>query len=209
MKDFEKSYWKAVPIDSVCRVFADGNWIETKDQSADGIRLVQTGNVGEGVFKDRRDKARWISEETFARLNCFEVLPGDILISRLPDPVGRGCLIPETGDKMITAVDCTVVRLDETKVDPAYFVYLTQSSEYLKDVDEVCTGTTRRRISRKNLGKVLMPLPPLDEQIGIVEKLNRVRAEVDAAFEHYRAQISNLEELNQSLLQKAFAGELT
>lgn len=62
----------------------------------DGIRLIQTGNVGEGVFKDRESKARFISSETFSRLNCSEIYPEDCLISRLPDPVGRSCILPET-----------------------------------------------------------------------------------------------------------------
>ena len=77
-----KAGWEVKALGEACRVFTDGNWIETKDQSTEGIRLVQTGNVGLGVFKDRRDKARFISENTFRDLKCFEVLPGDCLISR-------------------------------------------------------------------------------------------------------------------------------
>ena len=103
--------WDVVPLSRVSQTFADGDWVESKDQSPDGIRLVQTGNVGEGRFKDRRDKARFISTETFDRLNCTEVLPGDVLVSRLPDPVGRSCVIPETGDKMITAVDLSLIHI--------------------------------------------------------------------------------------------------
>ena len=94
MRDATDQKWATADLASVSKVFTDGNWIETKDQASEGIRLVQTGNVGEGVFKDRRDKARWIDDQTFDRLNCFEVMPGDCLVSRLPDPVGRACIIP-------------------------------------------------------------------------------------------------------------------
>ena len=73
---------------TLCDVFIDGDWIETKDQSNEGIRLVQTGNVGQGYFKDKDDKSRYISDETFKRLNCTEIKAGDILVSRLPDPIG-------------------------------------------------------------------------------------------------------------------------
>ena len=37
-------------IEDLCSVFADGDWIESKDQSEDGIRLIQTGNVGNAVI---------------------------------------------------------------------------------------------------------------------------------------------------------------
>lgn len=194
-----KAGWETVQLASVSNVFTDGNWIESKDQASGGIRLVQTGNVGEGVFKDRRDKARWIDAETFDRLNCFEVLPGDCLISRLPDPVGRACLIPQTGDKMITAVDCSIVRPDVSRIDPAYLIYFSQSRAYLKDVDDRCTGTTRRRISRKNLGKVSIPLPPLEEQRRIVAVLDEAFEGLARARENTEANLVSARELFESI----------
>src|ERR1017187_6267584 len=69
--------WQTKPLGEVCEVFADGDWVESKDQSPEGIRLIQTGNVGEGVFKDRAEKARYISEATFTRLRCTEIFEGD------------------------------------------------------------------------------------------------------------------------------------
>ncbi|WP_320240832.1 restriction endonuclease subunit S [Cognatiyoonia sp. IB215182] len=199
--------WRSEEISSLCLEFTDGNWIETKDQSDSGIRLVQTGNVGEGEFKDRRDKARWISEGTFRRLKCFEVLPGDCLVSRLPDPVGRACAIPETGDKMITAVDCTVIRVDEDRLNRDFFLYFSLSKDYLRDVDDRCTGTTRRRISRKNLGKVPIPLPPLEEQ-------KRIVAVLDAAFEglarartHIESNLQNVQELFEGFVGTYFESQ--
>ncbi len=190
--------WKWSTLADSAEVLTDGNWIETKDQSDDGIRLVQTGNVGVGVFKDRRDKARFISEETFQRLKCFEVLPQDILISRLPDPVGRACIIPDTGDKMITAVDCSIVRTKANRVDPQFLVHYSETRKYLRDVDELCTGTTRRRISRKNLAKTPIPLPPLEEQKRIVAVLDQAFTALDRARAHAEANLSDAGELFQA-----------
>ena len=50
---------KHVSLSSLCNVFQDGDWIESKDQSETGIRLIQTGNVGNGIFKDKGEKARF------------------------------------------------------------------------------------------------------------------------------------------------------
>ncbi len=52
-----KAGWQTKRLWMSCDVFADGDWIESKDQSPDGIRLIQTGNVGEGVFKDRGENS--------------------------------------------------------------------------------------------------------------------------------------------------------
>lgn len=46
-----KAGWQVKPLAAISKLFADGDWIESKDQSADGVRLVQTGNVGEGFLK--------------------------------------------------------------------------------------------------------------------------------------------------------------
>ena len=152
-----------VALSSVCDTFMDGDWIEAKDQSNSGIRLIQTGNVGVGTFKDKDDKARYISEETFKHLSCTEVIEGDILISRLPDPVGRACIIPAGLGKSITAVDCTIIRLND-KVLPKFFVAFTNTPDYAIQIKKVLSGTTRLRISRANLGKIQIPIPSIGEQ---------------------------------------------
>ncbi|TSA46985.1 MAG: restriction endonuclease subunit S [Actinomycetales bacterium] len=170
---------KLVPLKDICTVFGDGDWIESKDQSNEGIRLIQTGNVGSGIFKDRIEKARWISEDTFKRLRCTEIGEGDVLISRLPDPVGRACLLPTLEHKAVTAVDCSIVRFDANKMDSKFFVYYSQSSEYASAIEPLISGSTRQRISREKLGTVQIPLPSLEKQREIVEKLDSAFAEID------------------------------
>ena len=156
-----------VELSSLCETFIDGDWIEAKDQAEDGIRLIQTGNVGVGVFKDKGDKARYICEDTFDRLNCTEVKNGDILVSRLPDPVGRACIIPEGLGKTITAVDCTIIRLAD-KIVPKFFIAFTNTPDYAMQIKKVLSGTTRLRVSRANLGKIQVPLPAIQKQIEFV-----------------------------------------
>jgi len=167
--------WPMESLESLCKVFADGDWVESKDQSESGIRLIQTGNVGVGEYLDKGHKARFVTEETCQRLNCSEVLPGDILISRLPDPVGRACMVPPIRTPMITAVDCTIVRFDEAKVVPDFFVFLSTTPQYFQHLASFLTGASRQRISRANLGKIEIPLPPLDVQRQIVAELDGYR----------------------------------
>ena len=156
-----------VSLSSLCDTFIDGDWIEAKDQSESGIRLIQTGNVGVGIFKDKGEKARYISEETFNRLNCTEVVEGDILISRLPDPVGRACIIPGGLGKTITAVDCTILRLKDLTL-PKFFIAFTNTPDYAMQIKKVLSGTTRLRVSRTNLGNIEVPLPSFEEQLRFV-----------------------------------------
>ena len=170
-------------LSSLCATFIDGDWIESKDQSDNGIRLIQTGNVGFGFFKGREDKSRYITEETFKKLNCTEVVPGDILISRLPDPIGRACIVPEGIGKAITAVDCTIVRLNATLL-PEFLISFSKTALYASQINKIKTGTTRLRVSRGNLGNVIIPIPPIESQ-------------------HHFAAIAQQADKSKSVIQKA------
>ena len=174
-----------VELSSVCATFIDGDWIESKDQSESGIRLIQTGNVGCGEYKDKEDKAKFITEETFNRLHCTEIFPGDILISRLPDPVGRSCMLPDGLGKCITAVDCTIIRLSDIML-PKFFVAYTNSPDYLAQIKSTLAGTTRLRVSRGNLGKVKIPLPSIEQQtafVTIAEQADKSKFELRKSIE--------------------------
>jgi type I restriction enzyme S subunit len=200
MSQFIEMFGKAterVALSSLCDTFIDGDWIEAKDQSDSGIRLIQTGNVGVGVYKDKEDKARYISEETFHRLNCTEIFEGDILISRLPDPVGRACSIPGGLGKSITAVDCTIIRLNE-KVLPKYFISFTNTPDYAMQIKKVLSGTTRLRVSRANLGKIQVPLPSKDEQQRFVE----IAEQADKSEFELRKSIEAIDKVIKSLINE-------
>jgi len=178
-------------LESLCTVFADGDWIESKDQADEGIRLIQTGNIGNAEYIDKEERARFISYETFDRLSCTEVFPGDVLISRLPDPIARCCIVPDIGRRAITAVDCTIVRF-KTEILPDYFEEYTLTPDYALQIQDFVTGSTRQRISRKNLGAVTVPVPDLERQKVFVEiahqrdkskfELNEAIKDLDAMY---------------------------
>lgn len=155
--------WELRKLSNLCSLFTDGDWIEAKDQSNDGVRLVQTGNVGITQYLDKPSNAKWISEDTFNRLKCAEIFEGDILISRLPDPAGRACIMPDLGTKMITAVDCTIVRT-LPEVNSEYLVQYLSTERYFKEINVCLAGGTRQRVSRGNLAEFDIPLPNSAEE---------------------------------------------
>ncbi len=192
--------WEEKLYLSICNVFADGDWIKSKDQSDSGIRLIQTGNIGNGIFIDKDDKKKYISKETFDSLKCNEVFEGDILISRLPSPAGRACIVPKLNERMITAVDCTIVRTDKSIILHDYCVQFMQSSKHFYYVASMMAGGTRQRISRKNLEDELISVPCLAEQQKIADCLSSL----DDVIEKQKATLAAWEELKKGLLQQMF-----
>lgn len=197
-----KQDWEIKKLGEVCLSLEDGDWIEKKNQSSAGIRLIQTGNIGCGFYKDKIDKAKYISEDTFNTLRCTEVIAGDILISRLPEPVGRACIVPKLRTKCITAVDCSIVKLNPNLILASWFIYYTQSADYTAKVVSECSGTTRDRISRKKLSVITVPIPPLDEQERIVEILDREFERIDALKANAEQNLQHAKDLFQSALKQ-------
>jgi len=204
----KKKGWKIYGLSNICKAFTDGDWIESKDQSPNGVRLIQTGNIGNGEFLNKIGRSRFVSEMTFKRLTCTEIFSNDLLVSRLPDPVGRSCLVPKTGQRMITAVDCTIIRTDTKKAIRKYVMYFTNSPNYFEQVSRLISGTTRDRISRKNLGIIKIPLPSIAEQKKIVARLDALSAKTRELQTLQSQTAVDLKELKQSILQKSFKGEL-
>ena len=194
-----KGEWEVFRIKDILSL-SDGDWIESEDQSPSGIRLVQTGNIGEGEFKDHLERARFISETTFHRLHCSEIFPGDCLISRLPDPIGRACVVPESCYRMITAVDCAIARPRNTKFDIRFFVFISGTPQYKKQMQLSITGSTRPRISRAFLDDVRISLPKVSEQSKIIEFLSLL----DDCIAAQRKLVELLKKHKRGLLREVF-----
>ncbi|MGV9007299.1 MAG: restriction endonuclease subunit S [Brevundimonas sp.] len=162
--------WAVAPLDGLSpRSLSDGDWIETKDQSEDGgVRLIQLADVGVGEFLNK--SARYVTEETEIRLNCTRLAVGDLLIARLPHPIGRACIFPDIGQPAITAVDVAILRPD-SNVSAEFLVLAMNAPPIREQIEAYGKGATRFRVSTGHLKTVQIPLPPLAEQQRIVAKV--------------------------------------
>lgn len=194
--------WAVLRIKYLCNEekdsFQDGDWIESPYITDEGIRYLTTGNVGDGVFK--RQGNGYITHETFQKLNCKYAYPNDLVIARLNAPYGRACILPDDENKYVLAVDIVILRTDYEK---QYLCYLMQCDGYQNTVQDSAKGTTMKRISRMNLGNIMLPIAPLDEQHRIAAFLDEKCAHIDAVIEKTRASIDEYKKLKQAIITRA------
>ncbi len=189
-------------------IFSDGDWVESKDQDPQGAtRLLQLADIGDASFINK--SSRHVNDEQFNRLNCTEVLEGDILIARMPDPLGRCCITPKLNQRLITVVDVAIVRPGENSVDAKWLMHTINSPQIRELISIQATGTTRKRITRKKLAKLLLPIPPLNEQRRIADKLDTTLAAVEACKQKLNNAAETIQRFRQSVLAAAVSGELT
>ena len=131
-------------------------------------------------------------------------------IARMPDPLGRACVFPLGGDqRFVTVVDVCVVRTDQEQVDRAYLCHVINFLGVRKQVEDFQTGTTRKRISRRNLATVQIPLAPIAEQRRIAAKIDELFSDLDAGIESLQKARAQLATYRQAVLKHAFEGKLT
>ena len=186
--------------------FMDGDWIESDVITDSGIRYLTTGNVGPGFYKEQGNG--YISESTFELLHCTEVYPGDLLISRLNEPIGRTCIIPELGTRIVVAVDNVIYRPNECLLNKRFIVYLLNSQEYATYMNLIARGSTMHRISRAMLGNVKISFPSLAEQEAIVARLDEETGKIDRAIAVKRRQIELLRERRQIVIDEVVTGKV-
>lgn len=205
------AHWRVLPIKRLAmpeaKAFSDGDWIEAPFITDSGVRLLQTGNIGVGIYKEQG--FRYVSNETFESLRCTEVRPRDVLICRLDGPVGRACLAPELGVRMITSVDNAILRTGREH-DPRFIVHVLSIPEYLDWVQGLCRvgGGFRFRISRSMLGDFRVPVPPLEEQRAIADHVEQVTEPIRNLETRLEASMRSLVAYRQALITAAVTGQL-
>jgi type I restriction enzyme S subunit len=197
-------HWKESRVKNLAKpgykTFVDGDWIESPFIREAGIRLIQTGNIGLGAYREKG--FRYIDEETFQAFGCTDFQAGDVLICRLGDPVGRACLAPNLGVRMITSVDVCILKTRQD-VAPAFVVYVMSAPQYLHWVGSLVRGSTRDRVSRSMLGGFMIRLPPPSEQAAIVRFLDWANGRLERAIRAKRKVIALLHEQKQAIIHRA------
>ena len=124
-------------------IFTDGDWVESKDQDPNGdVRLIQLADVGDGVYLDK--SSRFLTAKKSHDLKCTYLVPGDVLIARMPDPLGRACIYPGDLKTSVTAVDVCIVRTGVNGPDHHWLAWFVNSPEFRANVASLQSGSTRK-----------------------------------------------------------------
>ena len=97
-----------------------------------------------------------------------------------------------------------VVRPDRQRVLDQWLVFYMNQTDLIKYV----SGLTVPKLNQGNLREIPIPIPKIDEQQLIVDKLKELESSTNYLAKTYAAKIRACEELRASLLNEAFAGNL-
>ncbi len=184
-----------------------GSNLKTEDYSDLGdVQVVRLENID--TLKFLNDKQVYVTTEKYKTLLRHEVFGGDIIFSSFIADRIRACILPENERKMIAKADCFCLRADEKLIINKFLVYFLVSPIMFKQLQKEVRGATRPRINTTILKKSPVNIPPISEQKEIVSCIESLFVKADRIEERYNALKAKIEDIPQSILHKAFNGEL-
>jgi type I restriction enzyme, S subunit len=171
------------------------------------------------VTKDTVGLATWDkfnSQETKTVIDKSKIDPklfiesGDLLVSRANtlELVGASVVVEEIDYKIMLSDKVWRIHLVDT--DKKYVHYYLKSSLGRQEIESRANGNqaSMRNLSQKAFQDIIIPIPPIEEQHEIVRHIEDALDAIDSILTHKLATLEELNQLDRSILAKAFRGEL-
>ena len=178
----------------------------TPKWSDDGEICLRTTNFRPGKLD--LSEIRYVSHETYSqRIKRLEPKRGDVLYSREGGILGISCVFPR-GLKACLGQRMMQFRLQQKIMLPEYFCSVLNSPLILREARYFTGGAAAPHLNISDIRRFPIPVPPIKQQRKINGLISQQRSYFNQAVDTYSFRIRKLESLRQSLLQRAFAGEL-
>ncbi len=175
-----------------------GSNLKSSDYVENGIRVIQLQNIGDAEFID--EYKIFTSEEKADELLSNNIYPGDIILSKMGDPVGRACLIPKGSSRYVMCSDGIRLAVDEKRFSKYFLFSSINSVQFRSLVEKTASGSTRKRIGIDELKNLPLLVPSPSEQQKIADFLSSL----DELIELEARQCEALRQHKKGLMQQMF-----
>ncbi|WP_213801776.1 restriction endonuclease subunit S [Klebsiella oxytoca] len=199
--------WIGVSLGSVSNRVSVGHVGKTSEfytNEKDGIPFLRSQNVRPG--KISTEGLAYITPEFHRSLKKSQLKPGDLLVVRVGANRGDACILPS----MFSEVNCANIVFARpmnglSKYLNIYFQSPISQSLLLGET----VGGAQGVINTKSIEGTFLALPPIEEQAEIVHRVEELFTYAETIEQNFSTALAQVNGLTQSILAKAFRGELT
>ena len=161
-------------------------------------------------FKNRGidfENLKFISDEIAEKINNYRISSKDIYLS-IAGTIGKVGIIPQKIDNsFLTENACKLTNINN--IDQKFLLNLLESSLIKKEIKTSITSSGQPKLAIFRIENFPIPLPPLEEQKRIVEKLDSLFEKIQKIKEIIEEVKEKTTSRREAILFKAFSGELT
>lgn len=177
---------------------------------AEGISLIRSLNVHDRWFKV--DKLAFIDDGQAEKLSNVMVQEGDVLLNITGASIARCCVVPFKYLPARVNQHVSIIRPNRSALIPDFLALMLTSKPYkdrlLKTGED--NGSTRQALTKSQIQDLEVTFPQeTKQQEKAVLALKAASQKTRLLSDAYQNKLQDISDLRQSLLQKAFAGELT
>ena len=183
--------------------------LNEKSKSFNEWAVIKTSAVQFGRFNPDENK---ILPKNVPPKEQHEILAGDILITRAGPRVRVGvcCLVKKTRRRLINCDKVYRIKVRKEIILPEFFELILNTPFYQDEIEVMKSGISDSglNLTQSKFLKIKIPLPPIEEQHRIVQEIESRLSVADKMEQSIQESLQKAEALRQSILKKAFCGEL-
>ena len=200
------SNWLWVKLEDICIKITDGTH-KTPKYTDLGIPFVSVKDVSFGKisFKNTKFISEFEHKKLYKRCNPER---GDLLITKI-GTTGVPAIV-ETDVEFSLFVSVALLKINNQKIYNKYLYYILQSPVVQKQVKENTRGVGNKNWVLEAIKNTVLPLPPLEEQYQIVDRIEELFAKLDE-IKHIEEELEKIkskfpEDIKKSVLNDFFSG---
>ena len=175
--------------------------VQAGENLKNGVPYIRTGDIKNGkILTEKLQKTSPEIAKSYERSKCAV---GDIVMS-IRATVGTIAIVPSELDGVNLTQGTARISPDTNIIDRYFLYYCLKSKDVQLKIEKQTKGATFREITLGRLREIKIPLPSLISQTQFAERVQAIETQKAQAQDS----LEKAEELFNSLLQRAFKGEL-
>lgn len=181
-----------------------GSALHKADYIEGGIPVINPMHINDGLISP--SSSMTVKDEKYEDLKAWHLKWGDVIVGRRGE-MGRAAVF-KSDDKMLCGTGSMVLRGDDN-VSSEYLCIILRSPTAIAYFVQGSVGSTMVNLNQKIIKALDVYFPPIKEQTEIVNRVEELFSFADQIEQQVKNAQGRVNNLTQSILAKAFRGELT
>ena len=202
------AHWEVKKLKHIANIFASN----VDKKTLEGQKSIKLCNYTDVYYHDKitEELEFMCASATEDQIVKFELKAGDVIItkdSETPDDIGIAAFVPNDIKGVICGYHLSIVR-PKQDIDGSFLKRLFDSNYVKSSWMVLANGVTRYGLGQYAIGNLKVPVPPIDEQIKIVQYLDGLAESIDSLMNKSLKSIEILKERRASLISAAVTGKI-
>tara|TARA_R110001583_G_scaffold195364_2_gene372300 strand:+ start:432 stop:1799 length:1368 start_codon:yes stop_codon:yes gene_type:complete len=182
-----------------------GSALHKSDYINNGISVINPMHINDGIITPRDSMS--ITLGKFNELQAWHLRVGDIILGRRGE-MGRAAEVKNIKKGMLCGTGSMVLRVNDSGLLPSYLCLILRSQNAVNYFTSNSVGSTMVNLNQKIIKGLSIHFPSFEEQNEIFRRVESLFIMADTAEKQYSDAKVRINRLTQSILAKAFRGEL-